>query len=240
MERALSFKLFDKHGNCPISYVKVCRSSGKEVKQEDIVKGYEYEKGDYVILDEKDFKIAAPKKTDLIDIVQFANESEIDIKYFEKPYYIEPDKKAAKAYALLRDALKESKKVAIAKFVMRQKEYVAAIRTDGDGLILDQLRYADEIRDPKELNLPKKTTYTKKELEIAQTLIKQLTKKFDATKFKDTYTEELEDVIEAKAKGKRVRVDSKEKAPAATDMKDLMKMLEKSLNAKTKKVPVHA
>jgi DNA end-binding protein Ku len=239
MERALSFKLFDKHGNCPVSYMKVCRSSGKEVKQEDIVKGYEYQKGDFVILDEKDFEKAAPKKTDLIDIVQFAKETEIDIKYFEKPYYIEPDKKAAKAYALLRDALKESKKVAIAKFVMRQKEYVAAIRPDGDILILEQMRYADEIRDP-DVDVPKKATYTKKELDIAQTLIKQLTKKFDIAKFKDTYTEELEEVIEAKAKGKRVKVDTKESAPVATDMKDLMKMLEKSLNAKTKKVPAHA
>jgi DNA end-binding protein Ku len=243
MERSLSFKLFDKHGNCPVSYMKVCRASGKEVKQSDIVKGYEYEKGDFVILDEKDFEKAKPVKTDLIDIVQFTDEADVDVKYFEKPYYIEPDKKAGKAYALLRDALKESGKVAVSKFIMRQKEYVAVIRPENDVLILDQLRYEDEIRDPTGLDIPKKGSYKKAELDMALSLIRQLTKKYDAKKFKDTYTEELEKVIKAKAKGKRVKVDKDEKAPENTDMKDLMKALQMSLESKTsskKKVPAHA
>lgn len=232
-ERALTFKLFDKHGNCPISYMKVCRENHKEVPKEDIVKGYEYQKGDYVILDPGDFKLAAPKKTELIDIVQFSGESDIDIKLFEKPYYIEPEKKAAKAYVLLRDALKETKKVAIATFVMRDKEHVAVVKEEEGILILMQLRYQDEIRDPGDINIPSSAKYTDKELTMATSLVKQLVKKFDPKKFKDTYTEDLEAVIEKKAKGKKIVSVKKESAPGNTEMKDLMKMLQMSLEKKT-------
>jgi DNA end-binding protein Ku len=228
-ERTLSFKLIDKHGNCPISYVRVCRSNHKEVPYADIVKGYEYQKGDYVILDEADFKKASPKKTALIDIVQFSDQADIDPIFFEKPYYIEPDKKAIKAYALLRDALHKTKKVAIAKFVLREKEHIAAIKPEGDILVLNQLRYSDEIKKDVDINVPKSDAYGEQELAVAVTLIKQLDKKFDPKKFRDTYTEELREIIKAKAKGKTVPI-SKEKAPAETsDMRDLMKLLKQSL-----------
>lgn len=233
VERALNFKLIDKNGNCPISYVKICRNNGKEVPYDHIVRGYEYRKGDYVVLDEKDFEKASPKKTDLIEIVQFSNTSQIDTKYFEKPYYIEPDKKAAKAYILLREALRESKKVAIARFIMREKEHMAAIKPDGDLLVLNQLRFEDEIRKP-ELEIPKETKYAKTELSMALALVKQLTKPFDAKKFKDNYTEKLEKIIDAKAKGRRIKITGKKAAPVDTNMKDLMKMLKKSLNKETK------
>jgi DNA end-binding protein Ku len=228
-ERSLSFKLFDKHGNCPISYVKVCRSNHKEVPYDDIVKGYEYEKGDYVILDEADFKKASPKKTELIEIIQFSDQSDIDPIYFEKPYYIEPDKKASKAYALLRDALAETKKVAIARFVLRNKEYIAAVKPEKDLLILNQLRYEDEIRKNEEIKAPKGSPYTEEELKVALSLIRHLDKKFDPKKFHDTYTEELEEIIKAKAKGKTVKVSSEKAPPVTTDMKDLMKLLKESL-----------
>lgn len=235
MARALSFKLLDKHGNCPISYKKVCRSNGKEIPYEDIVRGYEFQKGDFVVLNEEDFKKASPRKTDLIEILQFSDPSVIETKYYEKPYYIEPDKKAEKAYSLLRDALKQSKKVAIARFIMREKEHIATIKPEGDILILDQLRFSDEIKDP-DISIPKESQHSKAELDMALALIKQLTKKFDPKKYKDTYADELEAIIKAKAKGKKIKV-SKEKAPADTNMKDLMKMLRKSLeekNAKTR------
>lgn len=229
LERSLSFKLIDKHGNCPISYVKVCRNNGKEVSKEDIVRGYEYQKGDYVVLDAEDFKKAAPKKTELIEVLHFADE-DIDAKYVEKPYYIEPDKKSAKAYILLRDALKKSNKIAVARFVMKDKEHVAAIKPEDNILILNQLRYEDEIRKPA-LELPK-ATYSKSEMDIARALIDKLTQKFDPKKYKDTYTEKLEKIIEAKAKGKRVKITKDVKVPTDTNMKDLIKMLKKSLNEK--------
>jgi len=226
-ERALSFKLFDKHGNCPISYERVCRENHKEVPYEDIVKGYEYQKGDYVVLDEKDFEKANPEKTELIDILQFSDEKDIDIKFFEKPYYIEPESKAVKAYVLLRDALASSKKVAIARFVMKNKEHIAAIKPEGGILILNQLRFQDEIIEPK-LNIPKESKYSDAEIEVAKSLVKKLTKKYDAKKFKDTYTDEMMDIIEAKAKGKRIKISS-EGPRVSTDVKDLMKMLKLSL-----------
>jgi DNA end-binding protein Ku len=215
--------------------VKVCRSSGKEVSQDDIVRGYEYQKGDYVILDENDFKRAAPKQTGLLEIVQFSSFSDILPKHYDKPYYIEPDKKSGKAYRLLGDALKQTKKVAIARYVMKNKEHLAAIAPEGEYLVLHQLRYEDEIRKP-ELEIPK-SSYTKAELEMAINLIKTLTKKFDPGKFHDTYTEKLEKVINAKARGKKVKIDTGDKTPADTQMKDLLKMLKKSLDENKKKVP---
>jgi DNA end-binding protein Ku len=228
VDRALSFKLFDKHGNCPVSYTRVCRSNGKEIPFHDIVKGYEYKKGDYIVLNQEDFKKAAPKKTELINILQFSSEADIDPKYYENPYYIEPDKKAAKAYILLREALKKSKKVAIAKFVMRAKEYVAAIKPEGNLLLLHQLRYEDEIREETDLNIPD-VKYSKAELDMAQELIKKLSKKFDSGKFKDTYTEELLKVIKAKSKGKKIKTSVKSPYAKNTEMKDLMKLLKQSL-----------
>src|SRR5438105_12891179 len=146
VDRALNFKLLDKHGNCPISYQRVCRESGKEVPHEDIVRGYEYEKGDYVVLDDKDFEHVRSKKSETIDIVHFTDEEEIDAKLYEKNYYIEPDKKSAKAYVLLREALRKTKKVGIAKFVLKNREYVAVIKSDDNMLLLHQLHYSDEIK----------------------------------------------------------------------------------------------
>jgi DNA end-binding protein Ku len=194
------------------------------------VRGYEYQKGDYVVLDEKDFKKALPQKFGAIEIIQFSRIDEIDIKYYEKPYYIEPDKKSTKAYTLLSDALKKSGKLAIAKFIMKDKEHIAAIKSENDVLILNQLRFSDEIRKP-ELEVPK-GKYTAAEMEMATALIKKLTKKFNAEKYHDTYTEKLEKIIEAKAKGRTVKMKGAPSAPADTNMKDLIKMLKKSLDQK--------
>jgi DNA end-binding protein Ku len=229
-ERGLQFKLLDKHGNCPISYVRVCRADNREVPPEDIVKGYEYQKGDYVVLDEKDFKKATPGKTGVVEVLQFSDIEEIDPKYFEKPYYVVPDRKSVKAYALLRDALKGAKKVAIVEFAMKDRQRIGALRADGNFIILNQMRYADEIKDSSEITAPRAGKYTDKELKTALSLIKGLTRPFDPGRYKDTYTEGLEEVIEAKVKGKKVRAPAKEKRPPApTEMKDLMKLLKKSL-----------
>jgi DNA end-binding protein Ku len=227
-ERALKFRLLDKHGNCPISYAKICRTHNKEVKYEDIVKGYEYQKGDYVILTDEDFKKASPKKTKTIEIISFSAEEEVPTKYVTKPYFIEPDKKAEKAYVLLREALKKAKKVGIARFVLKDKEHIALIKPEDNALLLIQLRFEDELRSPEDLHIPEKAEYSKKELDIALMLINQLEEHFNASKYHDTYTETLKSVIEKKAEGKPIKVP-KEDAPVPTDMRDLMNILKKSL-----------
>ena len=228
-ERALKFHLLEKHGHCPISYMKVCRGTNKEVKYEDIVKGYEYQKGDWVVLTDEDFQKAAPKKTKTIDIVSFVKEDEIPSEYISRPYFLEPDKRAQKAYVLLREALKRSGKVGVAKFVLREKEHIAAIRPEGNALMLIELRYKEEIREPEGLDLPAKGEYSKRELDMALMLIDQLEEHFNASEYTDEYTNELKKVIEQKAKGKPIRVPGKEAVPSTTNMQDLMKVLKQSL-----------
>jgi DNA end-binding protein Ku len=232
-ERALKFRLLDKHGHCPISYAKVCRDTNKEVKYEDIVKGYEYQKGDYVILTDEDFKKASPAKTKAIEIVSFVEEAEVPEKMVNKPYFVEPDPKAEKAYVLLREALRRSKKVGIAKFVFRDKEHIGMVKPEDKALMLIELRYADELRSSDDLHIPEKADYSKKELDIALLLIGQLEEHFNASQYKDTYTDELKKVIEKKAKGKPIKVKD-EAIPTYTEMQDLMSVLKKSLEkAKT-------
>lgn len=227
-DRALNFHLLDKHGHCPISYLRVCRGTHKEVPYEDIVKGYEYQKGDYVVLTDQDFEKAAPRKTRTIDIVSFVEEDEVPSAMIERPYFIEPDEKAQKAYVLLREALKRAKKVGIARMVFRTKEHIAMVKPEGSALMLIQLRFEDELRKPKGLDLPSKAEFSKKELDMALTLIGQLQDHFKANDYKDTYTAALKKVIEKKAKGKPIRVES-EKLTPTTDMRDLMEALRKSL-----------
>jgi DNA end-binding protein Ku len=227
-ERALKFRLLDRHGHYPISYAKVRRDSNTEVKYEDIVKGYEYQKGDFVVLTDEDFKKASPRKTKTIDIVNFTEESEIPTPYINKPYFIEPDKKAEKAYVLLREALRRANKVGIARFVLKDKEHIAIIKPEEKALMLIQLRFQDELRSPDDLHIPDKAEYSKKELEIALMLINQLEAHFNASEYKDTYTAELKKVIESKAKGKPIKVRD-EKTPVPTDMRDLMSILKQSL-----------
>lgn len=234
-ERALKFKLLSKHGNCPISYLKVIRGTQKEVPYDEIVKGYEYQKGDYVVLTDDDFKKASPRKTKTIDVQSFVDEDEIDSRYVDKPYYLEPDPKAEKAYVLLREALRRAGKVGLGTFVMREKEHMVMIRPEDDALMLVQLRFKDELREPEDLKLPKDAKFSKKELDMAIALIGQLQDHFNADEFKDTYTEELEKVIAQKAKGKTVRVEPGEAAPVPTDMKNLMEALRKSLEEEKKR-----
>lgn len=233
-ERALKFHLLDKHGNCPVSYAKICRATHKEVKYEDIVKGYEYQKGDYVVLTDEDFKKAAPKKTKLIEVINFVPESEVSSYYINRPYYIEPDKKAEKAYVLLREALKKSGKVGVATIVFKDKEHLALVKPQDKVLMLITLRYDDEIRPASTLNLPEKESYSKKELDMALMLIEHLQEHFNIKEYHDTYTEDLKRIIEKKAQGKTVKV-MEEETVVNTDMRNLMEMLKKSLEKEKKK-----
>jgi DNA end-binding protein Ku len=228
-ERALKFRMVDKTDHCPVSYKKVCRDDDSIIDAKDVVKAYEIEKGEFVILTPEDFKKAGARKTDVIDIVSFANAEDIDPKFFDKPYWIEPGGKAAqKAYALLRDALQKADKVGIAKYVLREKEHIGIIKPDGDALLLDQMRFADELHDGSELSLPGKVAYSKKELDLALSLISKLTEPFAIADYRDTYAEELKKIIKAKAKGKIAHLKG-EKEQKLVPAKDILEALKKSL-----------
>jgi DNA end-binding protein Ku len=220
----------------PIRYARVCRQDGQEVPYEDIVKGYEYRSGDYVVLSEQDFQKASARKTKAIDIIEFTSEDQIDVRYYEKPYYLEPAKGAEKPYVLLHKALVKSSKVAVASFVMRGRQHLAAIKPVGLALVLNQLRFPSEIRSTSDLSLPHVERTDKKEIDMALALIDHLTLPFIAEDFHDTYTEELEKVIAAKAKGKKP--PQGEPAPATTNVKDLMATLKASLERERDKPKV--
>lgn len=227
-EKALSFVMLHKKDLSPIRYARICKADGKEIPYNEIVKGYEYQKGDYVVLVEEDFKKANAKKTNLIEIVDFTDEKEVDPILYEKPYFLEPAKGAAKAYLLLHEALKKSKKVGIAKFVLHNHEHIGVLKPYENILILDQLHYASDIRDVSEIHIPKtEDKPTSKEVAMALKLIEQLTTHFKPEEFQDTYTDELKEIIEKKAHGKKLTVKGKE--PKISKVKDIMELLKESL-----------
>ncbi|MDQ6763145.1 MAG: Ku protein [Bacteroidota bacterium] len=228
----LSLDMLDKKDHANIKYQRINEKSGKEVAWGDIVKGYKLE-GEYVVLDDKDFEAASAKKTKTIEISDFVQEEEISSLYYETPYYLEPDKSGTRPYELLRQALLKTKKVGVASFVMRSKESLAILRPDGDVIVLNRIRFEEEIRDAGELTLPKNTDVKPAELKMAISLIDQLTAKFDISKYKDTYNAELLKLIEAKASGKTTQVPQMKVVHSKT--KDLMEQLKASLEVKSKK-----
>lgn len=224
----LDFSMLHKDDHSPIRFARVCRKDGEEVPWNDIVKGYEYRDGDYIVLTKKELESIDTKKTQTIDILQFVAEDDIDIRYFEKPYYLEVVKGGDKAYALLRAALQKSGKLALVSFVLHEREHVAAIKPVGRALVLNQMRYPSDLREPGELDFPTEREVTEKEVEMALKLVKQETKPFIPEDLHDTYTEELEDMIKAKTKGKK-SAPVKKGAPKDTHAKDLMSALKASL-----------
>jgi DNA end-binding protein Ku len=215
---------------CPISYKKVCRSTGEEVPYRDIVRGYEFREGDYVVLNDEDFKKADAKRTSTIEIEVFVDEKDVDPKYIEKPYYLVPDKKAHKAYALLREAMGKSKKVGIGRFVLRDREHLVMLKPEGPVILLVQLRFAATLRSPAELDLPVKADVPKNQMELALELIKKFQGPFKPETYKDAYAAELKSIIAAKAKGKTVHL-KEEEAPRETEVEDILAKLTESLSA---------
>ena len=228
---SLDLDMLDKKDLANIKFKRVNEHSQKEVLWQDIVKGYMLD-GKYVVLDDKDFAKAAPEKSEHIEISQFVEEKEIDSIYFESPYYVQPDKSGTRAYALLKEALKKTNKVGLGTFVMRQREHVCIIRAKEDVLILNRLRFPEEIRGTGELNLPA-TKSKPEEVKMAAMLIEQLTKPFKPEKFKDEYTDKLLKIIKAKAKGKTIPF--KPLKVVHSDAKDLMSQLQASLSPGKKK-----
>jgi DNA end-binding protein Ku len=211
----------------PIRYSRVCRQDGQEIPFNEIVKGYEYQHGDYIVLDKKDFEKADAKKTQALEIKQFVDEKEIDSRYYDKPYYLEPDKKADRAYALLRDALQKSGKVALVKYAMRARDNIGALKPIGGALVLNQMRFPADVREFNDLNLPASDSSSEGETDMALALINQQTRPFIPEDWHDEYTEELEDIIKEKAKGHEPTQHGT--APKETKVQDLMATLKASL-----------
>lgn len=226
-QQRIDLDMLDKKDHSRIRYARISTGSEKEIPYEDIVKGYKWG-DDYVVVEKEDFDKISPEKSKTIDIVDFVEEEEIDSMYYEKPYFLEPDKTASRSYALLRDALKKSKKVGIAIFVFRNRQHIGVVKPSGNALILNQIRYADELRNTEGLNLPGEQAVKGKEIDMALSLIEQSTSGFDPSQYKDEYTEELLKLIEQKAEGKTIKAP-KAKAPKPTKPDELMELLKASL-----------
>src|SRR5688500_16475933 len=202
----LHFRMMDNRNKAPVKYERVNAESGEEVPWKEIVKAFEYSKGNYVVLEEEDFKRAAPEGREAVEMQAFVDEDEIDPRYFEKPYVLVPGKKAEKGYVLLRETLEKLGKVGIAKVVLRTREYLCAVRPQGDALVLLLMRFPKELIDVDEYALPsgKATDYriTKRELDMAQELISAMGAKFDPEQYKDEFTTRLRGVINKRIKEK--------------------------------------
>jgi len=235
----LHFRMLDSRDNSPVRYERVNSDSGEEVPWKEIVKGFEYSKGNYVVLDEEDIRKAAPESTETVEIEAFCDRDEIDPMYFEKPYYLVPGKKAEKGYVLLREVLAKTNKVGIARVVIRTRQYLAALSPRGDALMLDLMRFPQEIVKADEFELPKGNSksyrVTPAELNMATQLIEAMTKKWSADDYQDEFRAKLRKIIDeqiARQKGKKVRERTGEAAPAeaTTNVVDFMELLKRSLD----------
>jgi DNA end-binding protein Ku len=226
----LTFKLLRKSDQSPVNYKRVAQADGKEVPWEDIVKGYEYEKGKFVILKDEDFKrVDLEAAAQTIDIMDFVEMDQINPMYFQKPYYLEPQKGGDKAYALLREALNTSSKIGIAKVVIRTREHLAGVKAQGNSIILEIMHFGEELVDADSLKFPKKDQARPREVEMAKKLIDGMTTKWEPDKYKDEYKTQLMAMIEEKVRHPNEKHDAPKAAKRATNVIDLMSVLKESL-----------
>ena len=235
--RDLSFNFIHKKDGARIRYRTFCEREEKEVPRSEIVRGYEYEKGEWVTFTDDELKQLDAENTQSVDIVQFCDLEEIDPMFFDVPYYLEPDKKGRHAYALLRDALRDANKVGIAKVVLRNREHLAAVKPNGNALVLELMHYKDELVEQSDFEFPPlKAEIPASEMKVAKMLIDTMTAEFEPEKFDDTYRERLLGLIEARAKGKAIP-QGRAKAPAATNVVNLMDVLQRSIEQSKKGRP---
>jgi DNA end-binding protein Ku len=240
-DHRLSFRMLHGKDNTPIKFKRVREDNGKEVPWDEIVKGYELDKGDFVVLEQKDFKDAAVEQTHTIDILDFVDEHTIDPRFHERAYIVVPAKGADKAYALLRDAMAKTKSVGIGKIIVHQRQHIAEIRADGDALVLMMLRFADEIVPLAEFDFPAAPSGMARELKMAEELVGSLRGDFDPSKYSDEYDENLRRIIKSKAKGKTVRLVGPAKGEREPKVLDLMERLQESLkDTRKRKAPARA
>jgi len=225
--KELHFRLLHQETGTPIEYRKYCPECGREVDWEDIVKGYEYEKGKFILLTDEDFEKADVERTHSIEILDFVKLDEIAPSHFDRPYYLLPQAKGAKTYHLLVRALKEEGKVGIAKVVIKTREYLSAIVPQGDGLLLETLFFDYEVNKLEDYNLPAAPEPPQRELKLAKQIIGELTDKFDAAKYAADYREKLLEIIRRKAKGRKI-VTPKGK-PKKEEIESLTASLQRSL-----------
>ena len=226
----LSFRLLRKTDQSPVNYKRVAEADGKEVPWSDIVKGYEYEKGKFVVLKDEDFKrVDLEAAAQTIDIMDFVKVEEINPMYFQKPYYLEPQKGGDKPYALLREALSDSGKIGIAKVVIRTREHLAGVKAQGEALILEIMHFGDELVEADELKFPKAKQAREREVAMAKKLIDGMTTSWDPAKYEDEYKTQLMAMIEDKLKHPNQKAPAPKTSKKPSNVIDLMSVLQESL-----------
>jgi len=244
--KSFQFSMLDKRDLSPVGYKRYSKTSGKEVDWQNVVKGYEYDKDQYVVLSDEDFKRANVKATQTIEIRSFVGADEIPAEYFETPYYLAPDKRGQKVYALLRETLKSTHRVAVAQVVIRTTPHLAAVMPNGRALMLVTLRYQDELRPMKDLDLPPESLKTvgvnPKELDLAKRLVGDMSEHWDPSEFKDTYHEDLMARIREKIKLGQTKEITKPQAegkaaPRSAEVIDLAALLKQSLEGAPERKP---
>jgi DNA end-binding protein Ku len=237
----LSFTLLNRKDFAPVGYKRYDKNTGREVPWDQIVRGYEYEPDEYVVLTDEELKQASPKKTQSIEIVEFVDGSEIDPLYYDVPYYVEPQKKASKSYALLRQALEKSGRVGIARVVLRTRQHIAALLVRGGVLVLNLLRYPHELRSADRIDVPDKKSAkgaTPAEVRMAEQLIEGMTGRWDPEKFKDEYRDDIMALVRKKVRSHQTHTilepePGEEKQALRKEVVDLMPLLKQSLERRT-------
>jgi DNA end-binding protein Ku len=222
------FRMLHAKDKSPVKFQRVCQRDGTPLAWEDLVKGYEYAKGHFVVITKEDFQTAALEKTRTVDIIDFVEAEQIDDRFFETPYYLTPAKGGERAYALLREAIRESGRIGIAKFILREAQHLAAVEVIADAIVLTVMRFADELVDIEGFEFPANTSIRKQELDMAKALVNSLAADWDPSKYTDQYRENLLKVIQAKVKGKEVELEA-EAEPRQAEVVDLMERLRRSL-----------
>ena len=235
----LKFNYIDSRDENKIKYKRVNEVTGEEVPWDNIVKAFEFEDGNYVVMTDEDFEKADPVASKTVDIETFISREELSLIYLEKPYYIAPTKGGEKPYVLLREALKKAEKVAIARVVIRTKEHLAVIYTNEDGLVLNLIRFHEDIRSMAQLDIPQSVKITDKEMDLAQSLIDGMTEAWKPENYKDQFSDAIMKRIEAKSKKKGKNMDEEEPVEEVTKTSgkvvDIMDLLKKSVEAHPKK-----
>ena len=239
-DKGLDLHMLDRRDFSPIGFKRYNKNTQKEVGWDDIIKGYEYAEDEWVVLSDEDLRRANPEATQTIDILAFVDASEVPLIYYDQPYYLAPGKGGDKVYALLRDTLKKVGKIGIANVVIRVKQHLAALHCVGNTIVMNTLRYADEIRDPGELKIPtrnaKGAAVTDKELKMAMALVEGMSEDWEPEQYHDTYREDVLALIEKKVKAKQTKTitmpDPEEKPAKATNVIDLVSLLQASLGKK--------
>jgi DNA end-binding protein Ku len=238
--QGLDLTMLDRRDFSPVGFKRYNKNNQKEVVWDDIVKGYEYADGEYVVLSEEDLRQANPEATGTIDILAFVDAEQVPLLYYEQPYYLAPGKGGDKVYALLRETLRETGKIGIATVVIRVKQHLAALVCVGDTIVLNTLRYSDEIRETDELKIPTKSSKTAavsdKEIKMAMALVEGMSEEWKPEQYHDTYREDVLALVEKKVKAKETKVitmpGKESERPASSNVVDLVALLQQSLGKK--------